>query len=82
GEISNKRLLIEFPDFGMDGMRSDQNGNLFITRHGKGTLVIVSPKGEVIREVEMVDGKNITNLAFGGPDGKTVYTTVADIGNI
>lgn len=82
GEISNKRLLIEFPDFGLDGIRCDQMGNLYITRHGKGSIVIVSPEGEIIREIEMLEGKNITNLAFGGPDGKTVYCTVADIGNI
>lgn len=82
GEISKKRLLIEFPDFGMDGMRCDQKGNLYITRHSKGTVVIVSPEGEVQREIEMAEGKNITNLAFGGPDGKTVYCTVADTGNI
>ena len=35
GEISNKRLLIQFADFGMDGMRCDIDGNLYITRHGK-----------------------------------------------
>ena len=82
GEVRNKRLLIEFSDFGLDGMRCDQKGNLYITRYGKGTVVIVTPEGEIIREIEMADGKNITNLAFGGPDGKTVYCTVADIGNI
>src|SRR5690606_4701294 len=38
GEISNKRLLIKFEDFGMDGMRTDTAGNLYITRHGKGTV--------------------------------------------
>ena len=32
GEISNKRLIHEFPDFGMDGMRCDVDGNLYITR--------------------------------------------------
>lgn len=82
GEISNKRLLIEFSDFGLDGIRCDRNGNLYITRHGKGTVLIVSPEGEIIREIEMADGKSVTNLAFGGPDGKTVYCTVADVGNI
>lgn len=82
GEISNKQLFTEFSDFGMDGMRCDQKGNLYISRHGKGSVAIFSPEGELIREVEMADGKSITNLAFGGPDGKTVYCTVADIGNI
>lgn len=82
GEISNKRLLIEFSDHGMDGMRCDIAGNLYITRHGKGTVVKLSPEGEVLLEIPMVEGKSTTNLAFGGPEGHTVYVTVADIGNI
>lgn len=82
GEISNKRLLIRFPDYGMDGMRCDVDGNLYITRHSKGTVAVLSPDGELIREVEMAEGNNVTNLAFGGPDGRTVYVTVADIGNV
>jgi gluconolactonase len=82
GDVSNKRLLIQFSDYGMDGMRCDIDGNLYITRYGKGTVAVVSPGGDVIREIEMADGDNISNLAFGGPDGRTVYVTVADIGNI
>lgn len=81
GEISGKRLLIEFPDFGMDGMRCDNQGNLLITRHGKGTIAVVSPAGELIREIT-VKGKNPSNLAFGGKDGKTIYVTLQDQGNI
>lgn len=82
GEVSNKRLLIQFPDFGMDGMRCDIDGNLYITRHRKGVVAVVSPEGNVLREIEMADGNNVSNLAFGGTDGQTVYVTVADIGNI
>jgi gluconolactonase len=81
GEVSNKRLLIEFPDFGMDGMRCDQNGNLYITRHGKGTIAVVAPDGTLVREITM-QGKLPSNLAFGGPDGKTVYVTIQDKGNV
>lgn len=81
GTISNKRLLIEFPDFGMDGMRCDANGNLYIARFGKGTIAIISPEGMLIREVSLI-GKRPTNVAFGGPDGKTVYVTMQDMGNI
>ncbi len=79
--VLNKRLLIQFPDFGMDGMRCDAAGNLYITRHQKGTVAIVSPDGEVLREVKLA-GKNPTNIAFGGPDGRTCYVTVADQGNV
>ncbi|RKU20396.1 gluconolactonase [Candidatus Poribacteria bacterium] len=81
GDISNKRLLIQFPDFNMDGMRCDIEGNLYITRHGKGTVAKLSPAGEVLLEVELT-GKLCSNIAFGGPDGRTCYVTMADRGNI
>jgi sugar lactone lactonase YvrE len=81
GNISNKRLLIEFPDFGMDGMRCANKGNLYIARHGKGTVVAVSPAGKVVREITLT-GKKPSNVAFGGKDGRTVYVTLQDQGNI
>jgi sugar lactone lactonase YvrE len=81
GEIGNKRVLIEFPDFVMDGMRCDVNGNLYIARFGKGTVVKVSPEGKVLKEVKLA-GKRPTNVAFGGKDGCTVYVTLQDKGNI
>lgn len=81
GEISNKRLIHEFPDFGMDGMRCDAKGNLYITRHGKGAIAILSPDGKLLREVPTI-GKLTSNIAFGGKDGRTVYVTLQDKGNI
>ena len=81
GEISNKRLLIQFPDFNMDGMRCDVEGNLYVTRHGKGTVAKLSAAGEVLLEVSLT-GKLCTNIAFGGPDGCTCYVTMADRGNV
>lgn len=81
GEISNKRLLIEFPDFGMDGMRCDVEGNLYITRHGKGTVVKVSPEGTVLQEIQMT-GKLPSNIAFGGEDGRTCFVTLQDRGSV
>lgn len=80
-QISDKRLLIEFEDFGLDGMRCDIEGNLYVARYGKGTVAKVSPLGEVVLEVEL-HGKKCTNLTFGGPDGCTCYVTVADTGNL
>jgi sugar lactone lactonase YvrE len=77
GNISNKRLFAEFPDHGFDGMKCDRNGNLYITRYGKGTIVVLSPQGKQIREVEL-KGKSCSNLVFGGKDGKTVFVTLQD----
>ena len=81
GVISNKRRLIQFADFNMDGMRCDVEGNLYITRHGKGTVAKLSPAGEVLLEVALT-GKLCSNIAFGGPDGCTCYVTMADRGNV
>lgn len=74
GLLANKRLLRKFEDHGFDGMRCDINGNLYITRHGKGTVAVVSPKGEILKEIDVL-GKLPSNLCFGGPDGRTVYVT-------
>ncbi len=81
GTITNKKLLIEFPDFGMDGMRCDAEGNLYITRHGKGTVVKVSPEGKILKEIVMA-GKKPSNIAFGGKNGCTAFVTLQDKGNI
>ncbi len=72
--LGEKRLVLQFPDHGLDGMRCDVDGNLHITRHGKGTVAVLKPDGTVIREVEVL-GSNPSNLCFGGPDGRTVYVT-------
>lgn len=77
GNVINKRLFAEFPDFGFDGMACDNKGNLYVTRHGKGTIAILSPGGEVVREVQL-KGKLCSNLVFGGEDGQTVFVTMQD----
>ncbi len=81
GNIGNKRLLIEFPDFGFDGMRCDVKGNLYMTRYGKGTVVKVSPEGKILREINLT-GKNCSNICFGGKDGRTAYVTLQDTKNM
>lgn len=74
GGLSGKRLVRQFADHGFDGMRCDVDGHLYITRHGKGTVVKMSPTGEILREIDVL-GASPTNLCFGGPDGRTVYVT-------
>ena len=81
GTLDNKRLLIKFDDFGLDGMRCDEQGNLYVARFNKGTVAIISADGQLIKEV-VLKGDRPTNVAFGGEDGKTVYVTVADRGAI
>src|SRR5688572_3694188 len=77
GNISNKKLFAEFPDFGFDGMKCDAEGNVYVTRYGKGTIAVLSPEGKLIREV-VLKGKNCSNLVFGGPEKKHVFVTLQD----
>lgn len=79
GNTSNKRLLYQFPDFGLDGMRCDARGNLFVTRYDKGVVAIISPQGKLLREVQ-IKGKKTSNVTFGGKGNKTVYVTLQDRG--
>lgn len=75
GEVSNKREFISFNDGGMDGMRCDTKGNLYVARYGTGKVIVINPSGDIIREV-ILHGRNPTNVAFGGKNGKTVFVTM------
>lgn len=81
GNASGKRLFASFPDHGLDGMRCDRDGNLYVTRHGAGKVAILSPDGTSLREVPL-KGRLPSNIAFGGKDGRTAYVTVQDRGAI
>lgn len=72
--LGPRRLVRQFPDFGFDGMRCDVDGNLYVTRHSKGTVVKLSPGGGILQEIDVL-GSKPSNLCFGGPDGRTVYVT-------
>ncbi|HEA19892.1 hypothetical protein LCGC14_0666300 [marine sediment metagenome] len=79
GGISNKSLFMSFDDFGMDGMRCDLAGNLYITRYDKGSIAILSPAKKIIKEIQL-KGKKPSNITFGGQNGKTCFVTMADRG--
>ncbi|MFC1508270.1 SMP-30/gluconolactonase/LRE family protein [Candidatus Omnitrophota bacterium] len=82
GSISNRRLFAEFPDKNStDGMRCDIEGNLYVTRQASGKVAMLSPDGDLIREITMI-GTGASNVAFGGPDGRTCYVTMVGNRNI
>ena len=80
GFIKNKQEFISFEDFGLDGMRCDGNGNIYVCRYGKGTIAIISPEGILLKEIEL-KGKKPTNITFSN-DYKKCYITIADRGCI
>lgn len=81
GYLSGQRLFASFEDFGLDGMKCDREGNVYVTRYGKGSICIFSPQGSLLREVQL-KGKKPSNLAFGGHDGRTCIVTLQDRGSV
>ena len=58
-----------------DGMAVDCHGNIYVTEHTDQRLRVFTPAGKQIATIK-VDA-NVTNAAFGGADGKTLYITGA-----
>jgi sugar lactone lactonase YvrE len=73
-KLAAPRLVKKFADFSLDGLRVDMDGQIFVARILKGTVVVLGPDGKIRREIAL-QAKEPTNLAFGGPDGRTVFVT-------
>ncbi len=73
-ELTGARLLKTFEADTIDGLRTDVNGRLLVARILRGSIAVLSPEGRLEREIAL-QGKEPTNLAFGGADGKTIFVT-------
>ncbi len=56
-----------------DGVTIDCAGNLYVCEHELGTVTIFAPTGAVVGTITVA--AYLTNLAFGGADGTTLYAT-------
>ena len=87
GRPHNQRLVYDFaPGRGGDGMRLDRAGNLYVAAGvlaARGSyetadvppgIYMISPAGELLQRIPIFEDV-LTNLAFGGSDGRTIYVT-------
>lgn len=81
GNIIDKKLFYQFDEYGLDGMRSDEKGNLYVARYGAGEVVMISSTGRLLKTVKL-KGSFPTNVAFGGKDGKQVFVTMQKRGAV
>jgi gluconolactonase len=58
-----------------DGMAVDCHGNIYVTEHPAQRVRVFSPQGEALATIRL--DANVTNAAFGGADGKTLFLTGA-----
>lgn len=67
---------------GPDGLALDEAGNLFVVHAQAGTVWVFNPIGEPLYRIRSGGGLRTTNIAFGGPDRRTLYITEAEQGAI
>lgn len=66
---------------GPDGMAMDAHGGLYVCHVSLGVWRF-DDHGIPTHFIKSAEGHHITNIAFGGPDNRTVYLTEADTGTI
>ncbi|MCC6138361.1 MAG: SMP-30/gluconolactonase/LRE family protein [Bdellovibrionaceae bacterium] len=81
GSLTNKKIIYKFKPDTIDGLRCDVLGNIYVARITMGTVDYISPEGKLLRSIPTL-GKEPNNIAFGGPDGKTLYVTMRDGGYV
>jgi len=71
GSLKNDRVLIEIPPRGLDGMKVDTKGNLYVT--ARDGVWVVDSSGNHLGTIEVPETP--ANCAFGDQDNKTLYIT-------
>jgi gluconolactonase len=64
---------------GPDGMAFDADGFLYVAHFGGGRVDVVAPDGSLAGAIK-VPGRQPTNVAFGGPDRRTLVITEVETG--
>ena len=67
---------------GPDGLAIDQQGNLAVAHIGLGVVWLFSHLGEPLLRIKSCAGLATTNVAYGGPDGRTLYITESESGSV
>jgi gluconolactonase len=67
---------------GPDGLALGADGSLFVAHAGNGCVWGFSRLGEPLWRIVSPGGLTVTNLAFGGPDGRSLFVTESESGTI
>ncbi|ANN67085.1 SMP-30/gluconolactonase/LRE family protein [Bordetella bronchialis] len=67
---------------GPDGLAMDSEGNLVVCNPGLGYVWLLNHRAEPMTVWRSTQGMSTTNLAFGGPDRRTVFCTESVSGSI
>lgn len=83
GGVSRVGVFIQMSGgTGPDGMAMAADGSIAVAHVGMGTVWLFSKQGEPIARIRSCAGLLTTNVAFGGPEGRTLYITESETGHI
>lgn len=83
GSVSKAgQFFTSYGPSGPDGLAMDEGGRLLVANPGLAYVWVLGPRAEPEEVLTGPTGASITNLAFGGPERKTVYCTDSTHGNI
>lgn len=67
---------------GPDGLAVDALGRVIVANPGLGYAWVLNARAEPVEVIRSPEGASLTNVAFGGPDGKTLYCTESVSGSV
>lgn len=67
---------------GPDGLALDEQGRLLVANPGLGLVWVLNSRAEPEEVLRGPAGASVTNMAFGGPDRKTLFCTDSTHGHI
>ena len=79
-KVSN--FFTSYGPSGPDGLAMDEEGRLIVANPGLGVAWVLSPRAEPQTVLRSRAGASLTNVAFGGPDRKTLYCTESVSGSL
>lgn len=83
GSVSKAgQFFTSYGPSGPDGLAMDESGRLLVANPGLAYVWVLSPRAEPEEVLTGPAGASVTNLAFGGPERKTVFCTDSTHGHI
>jgi gluconolactonase len=82
GRVGARKVFAQLEADGVpDGMAFDEAGELYVARFEGGRVSVIGTDGRVVDEIP-IPGRQVTNVAFGGPDRTTLVVTECSTGTI
>jgi gluconolactonase len=83
GSVSKAgQFFTSYGPSGPDGLAMDQQGRVLVANPGLAYIWVLNQRAEPVEILRGPPGHSLTNLAFGGKDGKTLFVTDSTSGDI